>query len=199
MIETTLEARPAAPARVGRPEAKFWRLSPSLRKLLVAVHVIASVVWLGIVLVRLVLAVTATTTPDANLIHAVYLIVDLVDRTVLWPAAIGALVSGVILSVGTPWGLLDHYWIVVKLGITIAAIVTGFLLVDRWVAQAIVATSGLTANGMPASPGVAATLLIRSSIAHAIVLTAATVISSFKPWGKTPLGRRRSARRQTGA
>lgn len=45
------------------------------------------------------------------------------------PAAIGALVTGVLLSLGTRWGPLQHYWVATKLALSVGVIVTGIALV----------------------------------------------------------------------
>jgi hypothetical protein len=89
----------------------------------------------------------------------------------------------VILSVGTAWGLFQHYWIVAKLALTVAVIVTGVRFVGAWVEQAV-------ATG----PGPVATPLIYASLAHLLMLGAATVISIYKPWGRIRPGRPAPAR-----
>jgi hypothetical protein len=46
---------------------------------------------------------------------------DLIGRWVLVPLSLGALASGIVQSIGTKWGLVRHYWVLVKLLLTIAA------------------------------------------------------------------------------
>lgn len=57
------------------------------------------------------------------------------------PAAIGTLVTGVLLSMGTKWGLLQHYWVATKLALSVGVIVTSIALVDRLIRQSISAPS----------------------------------------------------------
>src|SRR5215216_6748517 len=100
------------------------------------------------------------------------------------PAAIGTLVTGVLLSLGTRWGLLQHYWVATKLALTVGVIATAVQLGDRLVRQAIAAPSapvadGATILGIAAAP----TWLIALSVAHLLMLGAATVLSVYKPWG----------------
>src|ERR687893_1628528 len=93
------------------------------------------------------------------------------------PAAIGTLVSGALLSLGTKWGLLRHYWVATKLALCLAVIVTGVAFVDRLVQRSVSAPS-VQAVGGGTVPDVApapATLLICLSAAHVLMLGAATV------------------------
>lgn len=166
------------------------RLPPRLRKLVLAAHIIVSVGWLGIVVVMLVLSITAATTQDAGMSEATYaLIGDVSDTLVAPPPAsfsIAALLTGIVLSLGTKWGLFKHYWILAKLLLTVAVILSGIFLVDRWIQQA----------GADPSSGSAPVLLICASVAHLLMLGAATAISVYKPWGKTRLDRRGAVRRR---
>ena len=116
------------------------------------------------------------------------------------PAAIGTLVTGVLLSLGTKWGLLQHYWVATKLALSVGVIVTGITLVDRLIRQSISAPSGQAVDdstilGIASAP---TTLLISLSVAHALMLGAATVVAVYKPWGKTWFGRRKGVRPSQG-
>jgi hypothetical protein len=87
---------------------------------------------------------------------------------------------------GTKWGLLHHYWVVTKLVLTVGVIATAVQLGDRLLRQAVAAPSAPLA-------GDATTLLLALSLAHLLMLGVATVLSVYKPWGKTWFGRRRAA------
>lgn len=108
--------------------------------------------------------------------------------TVLVPFAVASLLTGLIQSLGTPWGLFRHYWVVFKLVLNLLA--TGVLLLY---------TRTLAAYGdvarMP-HPTARETALLQSPsiVLHAtvalLVLLTATVLAVFKPRGLTPRGRR---------
>ena len=161
------------------------RVSPSLYKLLLAAHIAVSVGWLGVVFAKLVLALAAVTARAPGVADALYLAMGVVN-VAFPPLAIGTIVSGVFLSLGTKWGLLHHYWVVTKLVLTVGVIATAVQLGDRLLRQAVAAPSAPLA-------GDATTLLVALSLAHLLMLGAATVLSVYKPWGKTWLGRRRAA------
>ena len=195
MIDTEIEAgmrRPMAAAeRRAGTAAKARRLSPRTRKLVLATHVLVAVGWFGIVVAKLVLEITAVTTADQNLARAAFVFMGRFDRAMFPPAALATLVTGVVLSVGTAWGLFQHYWIVAKLVLTAAVIVTGVVFVGEWTRQVIEASSGgLIPYPAPGSDARSAALwLIGAAVAHALMLAAATVISVYKPWGRIRPGR----------
>ena len=169
---------------------------------MLAAHVVVSVGWLGVVAAMLVLSVSAATTDDAGTAEAAYVLIGEVSDVLVAPppASLGlaALLTGVVLSVGAKWGLFGYYWIVVKLALTVAVIVSGVYLVDGWIRQAGAlageATGPVTGpvTGSAPGPGLGSSpvLLIYASAIHLLMLGAATVISVYKPWGKTGRGAR---------
>ena len=155
------------------------RLSPRVRKAIVAAHTLVAVGWFGIVLAKLVLEIVAVSMADQSVARAGYLFMGTLDRAVFPPAAVATLISGIVLSVGTAWGLFRHWWIVVKLVLTIGVVLTGIVFVGAWTEQTVAATD--------AELGAASLWLIGSAVVHALMLGAATVISVFKPWGQIKL------------
>jgi hypothetical protein len=170
------------------------RVSPALYKLLLAAHIAVSGGWLGLVVAKVVLGLVAVTTNDRTVAGALVLAMNAVN-VAFPPLAIGTLVTGVLLSLGTKWGLLQHYWVATKLVLTVGVIVTAVQIGGRLVEPSLAAASGPAADGgtllgLASAP----TLLISLSVAHLLMLAAATVISVYKPWGKTWFGRRKTAR-----
>lgn len=184
----TLRRRLAPVARRAAPVPP--RLAGRPRRLLRAAHVIVSGAWLGLVVTMLVLGLSAAATSDATPAGAAYALMDLLGTVIIPAFAIATLVTGVVLSAVTPWGLLQHYWVVVKLAIAVAVIVTGARLTGAWVQQAASHTVSTAPGGTPAT-----WLLVAGSTVHLVLLGLATVISVDKPWGKTRRGRRLAATR----
>jgi len=169
-------------------------VSPALYKLLLSAHIVVAGAWLGIVVAKLTLVVAATTSSEPGIAQALYAATAVVNP--IFPAAaIGTIATGVLLSLGTKWGLLQHYWVATKLVLTVGVIATAVRMGDRAVQQAIAATAEpVAADGtIPAIAAVAA-LLLSLTVAHALMLGAAMVISVYKPWGKTWFARRKAAR-----
>ncbi|WP_433263358.1 hypothetical protein ACQPZF_31980 [Actinosynnema sp. CS-041913] len=147
------------------------RLPPTARKLVVLLHVISSVGWLGVTVGNLVLALAAFGEP------VLYRAMALLGDVVVLPMGLLALATGVLVSVGTKWGLVKHRWVLVKFVLTVIAVVaTTFAL-----------RSGLheAADG---EVGTAGTDVLVASCVSLTIYTVNTVLSIFKPWGRTRWG-----------
>jgi hypothetical protein len=98
-------------------------LSPGARKLALTAHVTASVGWLGAVAAFLAVAIAGLTSDDVQVARAAYIAMNLMGWYVIVPLGAASLVTGIVQSLGTPWGLLRHWWIVIKLLLTVLAMV----------------------------------------------------------------------------
>jgi hypothetical protein len=96
-------------------------MSSGLRKFALTAHVTSSVGLLGSIAAFLALAVAGLINRDAQIVRAVYPAMDLTARFVIVPSTLASLLTGLIQSLGTPWGLFRHYWVVVKLLLTVFA------------------------------------------------------------------------------
>ena len=164
-------------------------MPPRIRKLILTLHVISSVGWLGAVASFLVLGITAVTSENLPLVRAVYLAMELMGRFVLVPLSVVSLVTGVIQSLGTKWGLLRHYWIVAKLFINVVASVILLLYM-----QTLTYLSGVAAQPTWSDADISI-LRTPSTILHSsaglVLLLIATILSVYKPRGITPYGWRK--------
>jgi uncharacterized membrane protein len=164
-------------------------MSPGLRKFVLTVHVTCSVGWLGAVASFLGLAVAGLASSDAQLVRAAYLAMEPLGRYVLVPLAFASLLTGLVQSLGTVWGLFRHYWVVFKLLINALAIIVLLLYMEtlRYLAAAAAGASlsgddlGGLRNSSPVLHAGAALLL----------LLVATTLSVYKPRGLTPYGWRK--------
>ena len=161
-------------------------MPPRLRRAALVGHVTSSVGWLGAVFAFFVLAVTALHTADDAAMRSLYLAMDVLGWTVLVPLAAASLLTGLLQALGTSWGLFRHWWVIVKLAITVVA--TSILLAY---------TSTLSLLGDAArDPGGHPSLLPSVSPAlHAgaalTVLLAAAALSVYKPRSLTRYGWRK--------
>jgi hypothetical protein len=96
-------------------------MTPSLRKFALTTHVTSSVGWLGAVGAFLALAIAGVGSEDAQIVRAAYLAMHLTTWFVIVPLCLAALLTGIVQSLGTTWGLFRHYWIVAKLLLTVLA------------------------------------------------------------------------------
>jgi hypothetical protein len=163
-------------------------MPPFLRKFALTAHVTVSVGWLGAVAGFLALAIAGLTSPDAQMVQAAYLAMDLTTSLVIVPLCLASLLTGLIQSLGTPWGLFRHYWVVAKLVITLPS--TLILLMHT---QAIRYMAGAAAERVLASGDLRQLRIQLAADAGAalLALIMTTTLSVYKPRGLTPYGQRR--------
>ena len=157
-----------------------------VRKLMLTAHVTSSVGWLGAVLAFLALAVIGVTSRDAPTVRGVYLVMQPAAWYVLVPLAFASLLTGIVVSLGTTWGLFRHYWVVFKLGITVFATIILLIYMGTFRQMAGVAADPAADLQVVrnASPVLHATLAL-------LVLFVANVLAIHKPQGLTNYGRRK--------
>ena len=154
------------------------------RRFALTVHVAASVGWLGAVIAFLGLAAVGVTSSDAATVRGTYLVMEPTARYVLVPLALAALGSGVVQSLVSPYGLLGHWWVIFKLGITVVATAVLLLYLETFRELRHRAASDDDLDLVrDASP------LIHAAIAS-VLLIIATGLAIYKPKGMTPRGRR---------
>ncbi|MEO6456857.1 MAG: DUF2269 domain-containing protein, partial [Chloroflexia bacterium] len=102
---------------------KTMTMPPPLRKLMLTVHLTASVGWIGAVVAYLALGVSAVTSQDAQTVRAAWIAMELTGWFAIVPLALAALLTGLVMSLGTQWGLFRHYWVVITLMLTILSTV----------------------------------------------------------------------------
>ena len=163
------------------------RLSPPLRRAALAVHLAVSVGWIGAVGAYLALDVAASTSGDAATLRAAYLGMGLIAGSVIVPLASATLVTGVIISLGTRWGLVRHWWVLVSLALTVFAAVV--LLVETGTIAAYAALAADPATTEAGLRALGSTLF--HSIGGSVVLLAVLVLNVYKPEGQTPYGWRK--------
>ena len=167
----------------------FPIMTPRVRKFALTAHVTSSVGWLGAVIGFLVHAVAGLTSQDAQTARAAYLMMDLTGWFVLVPLSLASLITGLVQSLGTAWGLFRHYWVIAKLGITVLATIALLIYMQTLdklasaAAQTTFSTADFGGNHGAASP------VIHASVAI-LLLLACVVLSVYKPWGKTRFGKR---------
>jgi|SRR5579863_3128043 len=169
-------------------------MTPRLRKLALTAHVTVSVGWLGAVASFLVLSIAGLTSQDAEVVRGAYLSMNLIGLFIIIPLSLAALVTGLVQSLGTEWGLVRFYWVLVKLVLTIGS--TLLLLLHQFtaVAEAAKLVSGAAAGKLP-SVGRVGTQLVGDAGLAILVLLMVTTISVYKPWGLTRYGIRKAPQR----
>src|SRR5262245_41940226 len=159
--------------------------APALRRFTLTAHLTSSVGWMGAVLVFLGLSAIALSTQDERTVRGAYLVMAPAAWFVLVPLAHASLVSGVALSLGTPWGLIRYYWVVLKLGITLFSTVILMIYMGTFRQMAAVAADPVAELALVRNPSP-----LLHSILALLLLCAATVLAVYKPFGVTSYGQR---------
>src|SRR5207244_11222136 len=119
--------------------------------------------------------------------RALYVAMDVVTRFVIVPLCAASLASGVLASLVTPWGLVRHYWVVVKLALTLGA--TAVLALHTTPIHEAARLALDTANVFVATR--LRWQLALDAGAALVVLAVITVLGVEKPRGETGLARPR--------
>jgi hypothetical protein len=171
-------------------------MTPGLRKLALTAHVTSSVGWLGAVAGFLVLAVAGLTSHDAQIVRAAYLGMELTAWFVIVPLSLASPLTGIVMSLGTTWGLFRHYWVLIKLLITVFATIVLLLHMQPIGHLARVVAATTLSKGELAGLRIQ---LLANAGAALLALLVATTLSVYKPRGMTPYGWRKEYEKRTGS
>lgn len=160
-------------------------MKPGLRKFALSVHLTFSIGWIGAVLMYLALGVAAVTTENVQTIRAAWTAMELTGWYVIVPLAIASLLTGLVMALGTKWGLFRHYWVVISFALTTFATVILLLHMPTVSAMADLAQEAEGAElaalgGDLEHPGLGL-----------VVLLVVQVLNLYKPPGLTRYGWRK--------
>ena len=154
------------------------------RKLILTLHIAASVGWVGAILAYLPLDIATSTSNDPQTLRAAYVGMDLVARWVIAPLALAALATGIVISLTTPWGLFRHYWVVVSLVFTILSVLVLLVELQTIAHLRALATSPVTTEEeLRALPST-----LPHSIGGLVILSFVLALNVYKPRGLTRYG-----------
>ncbi len=145
-------------------------LSPRWRKALLTVHVATAVSWLGADVVLVTLGAAGLTGNTA-----VYPAMAVVGA-LLVPLTVVIWLVGVLNGLLTRWGVLTWWWVAVKFGIT-----TVMVLLVLFLLGPALAGAGDLGAALPRRERV--NLVVAPSVSGSL-LVLATVLSTYKPWGR---------------
>jgi hypothetical protein len=161
----------------------------SVRRAALAMHVISSVGWIGAAAAYLVLGITAALSQSPLTVRAAWIGMELLGWQAVVPLGCLALVTGLIMSVGTPWGLVRHYWVLIALALTVLALA---VLVFHMPAVTAGADLARTLDDRAVTE-------LGGDVLHPalglVVLIVIAVLNIIKPRGMTRYGQKRAQER----
>ena len=163
-------------------------MSPGIRKLALTAHVSASVGWLGAVAGFLALAIAGLTSQQSQTVGSAYLAMELLIWSIIVPLSLASLVTGLVSSLSTTWGLFRHYWVLTKLLLTVLA--TVFLALHT---QPVGRVASLATERMLSSADLRQVRiqLVADAGGALLLLLVNTTLGVYKPRGMTRYGWRK--------
>lgn len=181
------------------PAQTTWRLAPAWRKGVLVLHSISGIGWMGVDIAIFVLLMTARTSDDVAVVVSGFTAIRLIVPVAVPPLSLSILLTGLLLGLGTSWGLLRYWWVLVKLCLSLLMTVLVFLSLVPGVNElAKVDMTTVSADAVRASLGDAPTQLLFPPIVSFLMLGTATVLSIYKPWRRTPWSREAATERNAG-
>ncbi|TDE15740.1 hypothetical protein [Jiangella asiatica] len=171
----TTVTTPAATVR--RPR----RLGGRLRKAVLVVHILAAGAWVGIDVVMAVFVFTALASDSDQTVALSY---QALEMFAVWPmtaAGMLCLASGMVLGLGSKYGLVRYWWVAVKLLLNVLLSTLVLVALRPGVQEA-------AEQGRRLAAGEAATIqtsdLVFPPIVSPTLLVVAFLLSVYKPWGR---------------
>lgn len=168
-----------------------FTLSRPWRRTVLVLHVLCGVGWMGLDIGLALLVATGMSTDQGATAAAAYTAARIVIPPVVPVLAGGMLVTGVLLGLGTRWGLVQWTWVLSKLviGIVLTVLVAVALLPG---VLAIPTDLGGSAAEVRTAVGDEATGLMFPPVVSFLMLGASLVLSIWKPGGRTRWARVRT-------
>lgn len=163
------------------------RLPRRWRKAILVLHIMVGVGWIGVDLALLPLVITGLTTDDGEAAAASYRAIAVLVPWTVPALSLLILTTGIVLGLGTKWGLLRYWWVTTKLVISI--ILTALVFVALLPAvSSLEVTSATTGDQVRAALDDPAMFLF-PPVVSGLLLVLATILSVTKPWGQRRKGK----------
>jgi hypothetical protein len=160
---------------------RFGRLGGRTRKAFLSLHVVSGAAWFGIDLALGILVVTALVVDDPR---TAGMALQAVELFAIWPmfgASLLCLAAGVVLGLGSKYGLVRFWWVAIKLALNLLMSTLIVISLRPGIGEAAGIGERLMAGDTTVS--VSSDLLFPVLVAPSMLLTA-YVLSVFKPWGR---------------
>jgi hypothetical protein len=154
--------------------ARPWRMSPRARRTVTTIHIVSGVGLLGATSATLLLAINGAATDEVAFADSIYRLMSLNSAVFGIPLTMLSLLTGVLLGLGTHWGVLRHWWTTLKLILILGVILNGALMIGPRVSEL---------RDDPMVAGTQTRVVLAAAVSVVMLLTA-TSLSVFKPGGR---------------
>jgi hypothetical protein len=152
-------------------------------------HVVSAGAWIGIDVMVGVLVLTGWFGTDVQVRSLAY---QALATFLVWPmltSGLVCLVTGLVLGLGSKWGLVRYWWVAVKLVLNV--VLCALILVILQPGMDQVGQYGRDLQTSSPDPGAVSTLFFPPAVSLT-ALTLATTLGVLKPWGRIRSRRRRA-------
>lgn len=155
-------------------------MTPPVRKLMLTVHVTASIGWLGALAVFLAHAVASLNSQDEQIVRAACLAMGIAAWFVILPLSLASLMTGLVQALASAWGLFRHYWVLFKFLLT--AVATSVLLLKLAPISYLADVAARATFSSDDLLGLRTSLMVHAAGGLLVLLTTAT-LAVYKPTG----------------
>ena len=90
-------------------------------------HVISGICWMGVDIAVFILLLKARSSDDPALVVSGFNAIRMFVPIAVPPLSLSILITGVLLGLGTTWGLIRYWWVLVKLCLSLIMTVLVFV------------------------------------------------------------------------
>jgi hypothetical protein len=155
-------------------------LSFAQKKWWLSAHLIFSAIWLGVTVTFLILSIHVLMTNDMETIKAYYTSMLRLEQTAGRVSIIGTVITGLLLSILTKWGLFKFHWIITKEIMTLLCMVLGFIFIYAWTLKGISVLDEFINDVFIVNHY----QLMAGIVSQLFLLATMFILSVFKPWGQ---------------
>lgn len=156
-------------------------LRPRARKTVLVAHVLAAGTWVGVDVMVAVLVLVGWFSTSVSTAGLAYRALGAFVVVPMLVAGLTCLATGLLLGLGTRWGLVRYRWVLVKLIITVVLCVLIVLVLQP--GMPAVAAHGESLAAGDGGSGEVSRLFFPPAVSL-MTLSFATVLAIAKPWGK---------------
>lgn len=180
-MTATTTATTAATRTSATATARRFRLGARTRKAVLVAHIVAVSVWIGVDVAFGVLVFTAMLTDDVQVASAAWQSLVLIAQWPMFAAGVASLVTGVVLGLGSKYGLVRYWWVAVKLAINVLMCALILFALRPGLHEAAAYGRELAADAATlATPP----FLLPPVFVAPTLLLVAVLLSVYKPWGR---------------
>lgn len=158
-------------------------MTVSQQKLLKVFHVIASGLWLSCVIVLAALPIISISTASGDEVYMYNHAYHFIDMSILIPASIVTVSTGLCFSLFTKWGFVQHGWIIYKWIVTLFIVIAGTFYLGPMVTDLLEIANRERIEALQDPRYIQSQAIgTYAAIINASLLVVAVVVSVYKPW-----------------